>query len=143
MCSARSASSVYSAAISTLTLISEVEITWMLMPLLGQGLEHLLRDAGMAAHADADDRNLDDVGIGLQRLEAERLAPLLEHRDARGRDRLRPTVKVMSVVAPSAETFCTIMSTLIALSASGPKIAAATPGRSATRSTVILASSRL
>src|SRR5688572_8268040 len=33
VCRARSASSVYSAAIKTLTLISEVEITWMLMPL--------------------------------------------------------------------------------------------------------------
>src|SRR5438552_8564492 len=33
VCNARSASSVYSAAIRTLTLISEVEITWMLMPL--------------------------------------------------------------------------------------------------------------
>src|SRR5205814_5692276 len=53
----------------------------------------------------------------------------------------RETVKVRSVL-PSAEIFCTIMSTLIALSASGPKIAAATPGRSATRWTVIFASSR-
>src|SRR5204863_10056732 len=33
VCNARNASSVYSAAISTLTLISEVEITWMLIPL--------------------------------------------------------------------------------------------------------------
>src|SRR6266851_2148409 len=33
VCNARSASSVYSAAIRTLTLISEVEITWMLIPL--------------------------------------------------------------------------------------------------------------
>ena len=32
MCSARTASSVYSAATSTLTLISLVEMTWMLMP---------------------------------------------------------------------------------------------------------------
>ena len=32
----------------------------------GQGLEHALGDAGMRAHADADDRNLDHVGIGNQ-----------------------------------------------------------------------------
>ena len=53
----------------------------------------------------------------------------------------RGTVKVMSVELPSSETFCTIMSTLMLAPASGPKIAAATPGRSATRVTVILASS--
>ena len=43
------------------------------------------------------------------------------------------TVKVRSVVAPSGETFWTIMSTLILASASGPKIAAAMPGLSSTR----------
>ena len=37
-----------------------------------------------------------------------------EHVPARGRGRPRLTVKVMSVVLPSAETFWTIMSTLIA-----------------------------
>ena len=45
------------------------------------------------------------------------------------------------MVAPSAETFCTIMSTLMLASASGPKIAAATPGLSATRRIEICASS--
>ena len=54
---------------------------------------------------------------------------------------VRGTVKVMSVELPSSETFCTIMSTLMLASASGPKIAAATPGRSGTWVTVILASS--
>ncbi len=44
-------------------------------------------------------------------------------------------------MAPSAETFCTIMSTLILASASGPKIAAATPGLSCTRRIEICASS--
>ena len=53
------------------------------------------------------------------------------------------TVKVMSVVLPSSETFWTIMSTLMPASASGEKIEAATPGRSGTRTSVILASSRL
>ena len=50
-------------------------------------------------------------------------------------------MKVRSVVAPSAETFCTIMSTLMLASASGPKIAAATPGLSCTRRIEICASS--
>ncbi len=50
-------------------------------------------------------------------------------------------MKVRSVVAPSPETFCTIMSTLILASASGPKIAAATPGLSCTRRIEICASS--
>ena len=45
-------------------------------------------------------------------------------------------------VRPSSAMFCTIMSTLTPASASGPKIAAAMPGRSATEISVILASSR-
>jgi hypothetical protein len=49
-------------------------------------------------------------------------------------------VKDMSVV-PSCDTFCTIMSTLIASAASALKIDAATPGRSGTSSIVTLASS--
>lgn len=53
------------------------------------------------------------------------------------------TVKVRSVVSPPWDTFCTIMSTLMLASDSGPKIAAATPGRSGTRVSVIFASSRL
>ena len=40
----------------------------------------------------------------------------------------RATVKVRSVLRPSSDTFCTIMSTLTPASASGPKIAAAMPG---------------
>ena len=43
--------------------------------------------------------------------------------DARGQIARVDTVKVRSVLAPSSDTFCTIMSTLIALSASGPKMA--------------------
>ena len=33
-------------------------------PLLGEGLEHLCRNAGMAAHSDADDRHLADALVG-------------------------------------------------------------------------------
>ena len=51
------------------------------------------------------------------------------------------TVKVRSVVEPSAEMFCTIISTLMLASASGPKIAAATPGLSGTWRIEICASS--
>ena len=49
-------------------------------------------------------------------------------------------VNDMSVV-PSRETFCTIMSTLIASAAIALKIEAATPGRSGTSSIVTFASS--
>ena len=52
------------------------------------------------------------------------------------------TVKVMSVVVASPETTWMIMSTLMLASASGTKIAAATPGLSATSRKVICASSR-
>ena len=37
--------------------------------LLGQRLEHLCGDAGMAAHADADDRDLGHVGVELMTLD--------------------------------------------------------------------------
>ena len=51
------------------------------------------------------------------------------------------TVKVMSVVVVSPDTTWMIMSTLMLASASGMKIAAATPGLSATSRKVIWASS--
>ena len=46
-------------------------------------------------------------------------------------------------VRPSSEMFWTIISTFTPASDSGPKIAAAIPGRSATEISVIFASSRL
>src|SRR5208282_979372 len=46
--------------------------------LLRQRRKHLLRHAGVAAHADADDRDLDHVRIGLERGIAERLLLRLE-----------------------------------------------------------------
>ena len=58
---------------STLILISLVVIIWMLMPAVGQGLEHRGGDAGVGAHPQADDRDLGDLGVV---------------RDARGADRL-------------------------------------------------------
>ena len=78
-CSRRTASSAASASISTENLISEVVIARMLMLALGQRLEHLGGDAGMAAHADADDRDLGDVVGAVQPIEADRGPRLLEH----------------------------------------------------------------
>ena len=49
--------------------------------LVGQRLEHLLGDAGMAAHADADDRDLDDVRNRASARSKPIASPLLfEHR---------------------------------------------------------------
>ena len=120
-CAARArASSVYSSAISTLTLISEVEITWMLMPFSASVLEHALGDAGMAAHADADHRDLDHIGVGHRAPRSRsRLRARLERLPRRARDRPCVDGEGQSVVSPSPETFCTIMSTLMSASASG------------------------
>ena len=60
---------------------------------------------------------------------------------SRVRNSAAGTVKVRSVVVASSETTWMIMSTLMLASASGTKIAAATPGLSATRRSVICASS--
>src|SRR5665647_1209781 len=46
--------------------------------LLGQRLERLGGDAGMAAHADADDRDLGDVGRAIHPLKADRGLGLLD-----------------------------------------------------------------
>src|SRR3546814_11611083 len=46
---------------------------------LGQRLEHALGDAGVAAHADADDRHLHHVGIADHDADAEAAAPLVQH----------------------------------------------------------------
>ena len=73
-CSARTASSVYFAATRQLILISLVEIAWMLMPSSARMLEHLRRDAGVRAHAEADDRDLHDVLVVADLARAERLA---------------------------------------------------------------------
>ncbi len=54
----------------------------------------------------------------------------------------RVTVKVRLANSPSAETFCTIMSTEMPASASGPKMEAETPGLSLTLRMATWASSR-
>ena len=90
-------------------------------------------NARMAAHADADDRDLDQPRFALHDVEADLLLGRLASTLIAFSTSPEGTVKVMSVFEPSSEMFWTIMSTLIWDSASGPKIAAETPGRSATR----------
>ena len=79
-CSARTASSVYFAATRQETLISLVEIAWMLMSFGGEQAEHLRRDARVRAHAEADDRHLDDVLVVADLARAERLRDLFDER---------------------------------------------------------------
>ena len=60
-------------------MISEVVMARMLMPLFGERLEGGGGDAGVAAHADADDRDLRHAGLALQHVEADRVLDLGEH----------------------------------------------------------------
>ena len=46
-------------------LIGEVEIISMLIPSVGQRLEHLGGHARVRAHAGADDRDLADLAVGV------------------------------------------------------------------------------
>ena len=64
-CSARTASSVWLRSITTETLISLVEISWMLMPCSRQHLEHARRDARVVLHAEPHDRHLRDLLIAV------------------------------------------------------------------------------
>src|SRR5262249_1640534 len=48
-------------------------------PLFGQSPEHALGDAGVAAHADTDDRHLHDVRIGHQGLVVDGGATVFQH----------------------------------------------------------------
>ena len=104
----------------------------MLMPSRGEHLEHARRDAGVRAHAEADDRHLGDVERRPRdALRADLARDRLDERAAPCRSRPRGTVKVRSVV-PSALAFWMIMSTTMLAPAIGPKSCAATPGRSGT-----------
>ena len=61
----------------------------MLICAVGQRLERLGGDAGMAAHADADHRDLGDVGRAVEPVEADRVLGLVEH-VSRALDSRRP-----------------------------------------------------
>src|SRR6266566_133223 len=139
-CSARTASSVYLASMTTEILISEVEIIWMLIPSLESTSN--MRDA-MPACVRMPMPTIDTLATSswpatpcapISRAVASR-SPFACSKSPRG------TVKVRSVV-PSALAFWMIMSTTMLARAIGPKTRAASPGRSGTRSTVSLASSR-
>ena len=140
MCRARTASSVYSALISTLTLISLVEITWMLMDFSARARNIVLATPVWLRMPTPTTLILATLGSTSTSVWPNPPWIAASAAWARGRSVLL-MVKVMSVV-PSAPMFCTIMSTLTLSSASLPKIAAATPGRSGTRRRVIFASSR-
>src|SRR5947208_5867004 len=138
-CSARTASSVYLASITTEILISEVEIIWMLIPSLESTSN--MRDA-MPACVRMPMPTIDTLATSSW--PATPCAPISRAVASRSPFALskspRDTVKVKSVV-PSALAFWMIMSTTMLARAIGPKTRAASPGRSGTRSTVSLASS--
>src|SRR5437867_3286175 len=139
-CSARTASSVYLASMTTEILISEVEIIWMLIPSLESTSN--MRDA-MPACVRIPMPTIDTLATSSW--PATPCAPISRAVASRSPFALskspRDTVKVRSVV-PSALAFWMIMSTTMLARAIGPKTRAASPGRSGTRSTVSLASSR-
>ena len=132
-CAARaSASSVYSSAISTLTLISEVEITWMLMPFSASALNIACATPAWLRMPTPITEIFTTFESGLSAVIARACRGSPPAPPRRGRDRPSADGEGHVGRCRPRTTFCTIMSTLIALSASGPKIAAATPGRSGT-----------
>ena len=139
VCSACTARSTSSSATTHEMRMVDVLIISMLMPSVGEHLEHLGRDAGVRLHARADERDPADALVGAEarwprsRRRSSPCTPSARERSARG------TVNEMSVW-PAVETFCTIMSTLTPASASARNHVAATPGRSGTCSIVTLAS---
>ena len=73
------------ASITTETLISLVEISWMLMPCSSQHLEHAGRDARVVLHAEPHDRHLRDLLVALHGHRADLAPDLLGERRARAR----------------------------------------------------------
>jgi hypothetical protein len=87
-------------------------------PAIGQRLEHRRGNAGVAAHADADDADLGDLAVGDHAEIADRVLALFQQRLARARS-ASGTVKVTSVSPLSLAMFWMIMSTLMFAAASG------------------------
>ena len=85
--SALTASGTRSAAITQEILIGEVEIISMLIPFSPRVAKDLRGDARVAAHPGADDRDLADLGVGLDPADVERLEHLGRRRAGR---RARP-----------------------------------------------------
>ena len=98
---ARTASSVYSSAISTLILISEVEITWMLMPFSARVLNMRWATPAWLRMPTPMTETLATFGSGCSAAIAELGVALVQHLAcARSRSALA-TVKVRSVMSPS------------------------------------------
>ena len=72
-------------------------------PLFRQGAEHKLRDSGMAAHPDPDDRHLSNVGVRDQAVEGNIFLAASTMSLARSKS-ASFTVKVTSVDRPSSDT---------------------------------------
>jgi AraC-like DNA-binding protein len=141
-CSACTASSMYLRSISTEILISDVVMTLMLMPSRASASNIF---AATPAWLRIPMPTTETLATSVSATRSWKLIsprPWPPSSPSRpGRPGPTGQEKVMSV-RPSSEMFCTIMSTFTPASASGPKIAAAMPGRSATEISVILASSR-
>ena len=121
--------STRSAAITQEILIGEVEIISMLMPSLAERREDLGGDAGVAAHAGADDRDLADLARRSSDL-AEPTPSAVERVARASRRSSRGDGEREVGAAASSETgsFWMIMSTLTFASASAVKMRPATPG---------------
>ncbi len=105
----------------------------------GDGLEHRGGNAGVGAHAQADDRDLGDLGIVGNAAAPISWAAAVAARRVSARSP-RAMVKLTSV-APAVATFWTIMSTTMLARAMVSKSRWTTPGRSGTPRMVIRASS--
>ena len=115
----------------------------MLTPASASASKNVAETPGCERIAGADQRDLADLVVVEQRLEADLLAHLVSSAAIAVGPSVFGSVKEMSVrPVAAADTFCTIMSMLISASATARKIAAASPGLSGTPTTVILASLR-
>src|SRR5437667_4120668 len=124
---------------TTEVLISEVEIIWMLMPSSASALNIL---AAMLTCERMPMPTSDTLQILLSPMISRAVKPLPFSRERTSSAfwySPRCTVNEKSVW-PDAPMFCTIMSTSMFAAATGPRIAYATPGRSSTPISEILAS---
>ena len=128
-------------SMTTDVLISEVEIIWMLMPSRSARAEHGAGHADVAAHADADDADLADLGVAHHVLGAQRRGPCLEQVDG---------ARIVVAVHGEAEVGLAVLAQVLDDDIDfdvgighGAEDAVGDAGVSGTPSTEILASSRL